>query len=105
MAQQPTPAGSPGTMTIQDALQRVDNILTRVPMKMQEEHEQLMEARQLLMNVIQTYEGIVKEKTVSMSDLQKYTSGLEAILEKVDTVSLGITMPERPNDLMPKKIN
>lgn len=78
-----------GTITLIDAVQKLDNLFVRGAMKQQESQEQLMEGRQLFMNVIRVYEQkleeqtqAVKSKDANIVDLQNYCIGLEDIMRK-----------------------
>lgn len=80
-------------ISLHEAIQKIDNTLTRVPMKMQEEIEQLMETRMMIMNVIRTYESALQEKDRTITDLKTYSTGLEELLSKTE-VKIELSRPQ-----------
>lgn len=85
-----------GMISLQEAITKLDKTLTMVPMKMQEEVEQLAEARVLLMNVIRVYENEFVKKDQTIRDAQAYIKGLEDLLVKTDAK---LELPEKPVSL------
>lgn len=59
-------------------MMKVDNIMTRVPMKLEECIEQMLEARQIMLTVFQVYEKAIAEKDAKIKELEaKLTPAVE----------------------------
>jgi hypothetical protein len=74
-----------------DYVQKIDNNLIRIPMKLQEEMEQLMETRMIVINLIRTYELEIKIRDGMLKDANQYVVLLEKALDNAK-----IALPEKP---------